>query len=159
MNAKPVKGIPGYYVTKDGKVFSKKGKKTKPVATNTNKDNGYDSVVLYHNGKPHFKYVHQLVADVWTDKPEGKSVVGHKDGDKQNVNADNLEWQDESENTQHAYDKGLAKGATGMANGAAKLSDKDVKAIRNSDATGAKLADLHDIDPSTVSLIRNKKRR
>lgn len=36
--------------------------------------------------------VHRLVALVWLEKPVGANLVHHKDGNKANNDADNLEW-------------------------------------------------------------------
>lgn len=45
--------------------------------------------------------VHRLVADAFIPNPEGKSTVNHKDENKENNCADNLEWMTFAENTQY----------------------------------------------------------
>ena len=158
MKCKPVQGFEREYViSRDGKIFRRHKDSFTSISPATNED-GYKTVVLYKNSKPAFKYIHNLVAAAWVDNPDGKKIANHKDGDKTNSSADNLEWADSSENTQHAYDKGLAVGPKGETNGKAQLTKGQVKKIRSSKQSGAKLADLYGMDPSTISLIKNKKR-
>lgn len=52
--------------------------------------------------------VHRLVCMAFHGLPSGDSkFVNHKDGDKHNNHADNLEWVTRNENLEHSYDAGL----------------------------------------------------
>lgn len=51
--------------------------------------------------------LHRLVASVWCEKPEGATQVNHKDGNKGNNSAENLEWVTASENMEHGVEYGL----------------------------------------------------
>ena len=147
-----------YVVSKDGRVFRILEDGFKEISQATNGD-GYKTVVLYKDSKPYFRYVHILVAQCWVgSSSSSKGYVNHKDGDKTNNAADNLEYADAKENTQHAYDKGLADGPGGEDNGKSKLTKAQVAKIRSSKQTGEELAKLYDVDPATISLIKNKKR-
>ena len=53
--------------------------------------------------------IHRLVAEVFLQNPKKLPIVNHKDGNKLNNKADNLEWCSNKENTQHGYDNGLYK--------------------------------------------------
>ena len=51
--------------------------------------------------------IHRIIATLFCYKPEGCDYVNHIDGDKQNNNANNLEWVTRSSNAKHAYATGL----------------------------------------------------
>ena len=73
--------------------------------------------------------VHRLVAEAFLDNPSDFPQVNHKDGNKQNNSANNLEWCDQSHNMKHAIKTGL-KRLDGAYNPAAKLTTEDVSFIR-----------------------------
>ena len=56
--------------------------------------------------------VHRLVATAFLDKPEGKNIVNHKNGNKKDNRTENLEWVTYAENVQHSVDTGLRKGGS-----------------------------------------------
>ena len=63
---------------------------------------GYKTVTI--NRKQYS--VHRLVALAWVDKVEGKNFVNHKDGNRLNNKASNLEWVTQKENIDKAYENG-----------------------------------------------------
>lgn len=77
--------------------------------------NGYKTVTLYKDGVGKSQRVHRLVAEAFVPNPENKRCVNHKDGDKLNNSADNLEWCTSSENNAHAYRMGLKRPSFGNA--------------------------------------------
>lgn len=121
---KPVKNYEGYYEVSDsGEVRSLdriiadknlkhrflKGKVMKQ-STSYNKERDceeYYVVNLRKNGTMKVSQVHRLVAEAFIDNPDNLPTVNHKDGDKYNNNATNLEWASYSDNNQHALDNGL----------------------------------------------------
>lgn len=109
----PIEGYEDRYeVSNTGKVRSLnyrmtgKKKELKPIM----QGKGYHAVGLCKNGKMKWGKVHRLVADAFIPNPENKREVNHKDGNKQNNHADNLEWSTASENQKHAYRLGLKRG-------------------------------------------------
>lgn len=60
---------------------------------------GYLSITLIKDGKRKNFYVHRLVAEAFIDNPYNKQCVNHKDYDRKNNKASNLEWVTPSENT------------------------------------------------------------
>lgn len=87
-----------YEISKDGKIRNVKSKKFLKQRVNAK---GYVEVsVKAFNVRP----IHRLVAEVWVkntrhkDIPIDELVVNHKDFNKQNNSADNLEWVTQKEN-------------------------------------------------------------
>jgi hypothetical protein len=67
----------------------------------------YLYVQLSIKDRPYHEAVHRAVAKAFIPNPDNKPMVNHKDGDKLNNNACNLEWVTCTENHQHAFDSGL----------------------------------------------------
>lgn len=66
---------------------------------------GYNLVVI--KGKA--LRIHRLVAETFIPNPENKQQVNHKDGNKNNNRAENLEWCTCKENVNHAIKIGVFK--------------------------------------------------
>jgi len=73
--------------------------------------------------------VHHAVAAAFIGpRPSGRQV-NHKDGNRVNNNAANLEYVTAAENTRHAYENGLSLPTAGESHGCAKLSERQVLEI------------------------------
>jgi hypothetical protein len=114
----------------------------------------YPTVSIYgKNAK-----VHTLVATAFLGgKPTDKHEVNHIDGDKANNAVDNLEWVTDSENVLHAFRTGLAISRKGERINTAKLTEDDVRAIRNSTEPGIVLARRYGVSNAQISHIRRRK--
>ena len=88
---KPVLGFEKYYkVNRSGDVLSlRSGTLRVPVP---NPQNGYLTMVLSGRCEKKTVYVHRLVAEAFVENPNGYGFVNHKDENKHNNDASNLEW-------------------------------------------------------------------
>lgn len=67
----------------------------------------YLQVGLWHNGKVKRFLVHRLVAEAFVPNPESKGTVNHKNTNKHDNRAENLEWATQKENVRHAMALGV----------------------------------------------------
>jgi len=112
---KPISGYENIYeVSNVGKVRSVQGKRTeskrhglrsweqREMKLKTDKG-GYKRVTLWKDKKPKDFLVHRLVAIEFCERPEGKNLINHIDGNPSNNVYTNLEWCDYRDNLIHAY--------------------------------------------------------
>ena len=104
MNWKPVAGYEGAYEVSDVGLVRRVGKQPKTLTPGSH---GYYVVSLWQNNKGKAEYVHRLVAIAFVDGDQSLTV-NHKDGDKLNNCASNLEWISKADNTRHQWSTGLA---------------------------------------------------
>lgn len=102
----PIKNFDGYFITREGKVYSKKRNFSSGVRELKQdvSNNGYCRVVLRKNGVPKHVSVHRLVAETFLLKHVTDTEVNHKNGIKTDNRACNLEWCSRSQNAKHAFD-------------------------------------------------------
>lgn len=92
--------------------------------------NGYLNVTLCFDGRRVTRGIHQLVAVAFLgDRPDGKEV-NHKDSNKLNNRAENLEYVTKRQNMDHAIRAGRRWVPHGEACVQTKLSEADVISIR-----------------------------
>ncbi|WP_248914719.1 HNH endonuclease [Pseudomonas moorei] len=88
--AKLMINFPHYAVTADGRIIS--FKRTTPRFLRPATSNGHLYVCLVLDKRNHYTPVSLCVAQAFVRMPEDRSKVRHKDGDRSNCRADNLEW-------------------------------------------------------------------
>lgn len=111
---KDIKGYEGrYQVSNMGNVkslnYNYTGKEKNLRARKPNTYNKYMAIELCKNNKKEVFFIHRLVAEAFIQNFKNLPVVNHKDGNKTNNKADNLEWCSYSSNVRHAYDTKLIK--------------------------------------------------
>ena len=100
-----LKQYPGYKISRDGRIYSKRQK----IIMKTSRTNSYDSLTLVANDGQRKVLVHRLVAMAYIPNERNLPVVNHKDGGPLNNNVENLEWCTHSENSKHASSIGRIK--------------------------------------------------
>ena len=114
------------------------------------------------NGKVKNFFVHRLVAIAFVDNPHNKGFVNHKDCDKKNNHADNLEWVTPKENTHHAWQNGLMTNTVkyGEDHPAAKLTDQQLAEVRERKLPNKELALKFGVSKNAIkSYLYNRKTR
>ena len=143
-----------YAVTRCGEVLS--SRKGWSALSHGVKPEGYAFVGLYGvGGKPKYRMVHRLVAQAFVPNLLGKPEVNHKDGNKLNNHADNLEWATRSENAQHGHDSGLMP--QGCDHHSTKLQPIEVVEIFGAEGRYRDIGERYGVCAQTVCNI--KKRR
>lgn len=123
---------------------------------------GYSVVILQKDGVHKESWrVHRLVAMHFLEKPEGKDVINHKDHNRSNNCVDNLEWCTSKENTAHMHAAGRNYAAFGEENASTRLSDDDVRTIRElaTSTSHRKIAKMYNVSPQHVDRIVSRERR
>ncbi len=96
-----IEGFPGYYISKRGRVFSRRirgkgynlSKEWKELKTRVKKSNGRIHINLCREGyKPITENISRLVALTWIPNPNGYKEVCHKDNNVANNHYKNLYW-------------------------------------------------------------------
>jgi len=111
----------GYLVTRCGRLKKSTGKEL----FGTDKE-GY--VRVYVSGK--LIRLHRIIAQTFVANPKNYTEVNHKDGNKKNNHADNLEWCTRKQNMRHATRIGLHRLGFGEEAIRAKLKQSEVDYIR-----------------------------
>lgn len=150
---RPIEGYEDYLVSEDGDVYSKRRRRVlKPDKGRY----GYN-VIHLSNGKSKAFYAHRLVAKAFIPNPENKPEVNHKDANKINNSASNLEWATRKENNKHSTDNKLH--CFGVKNGRAKLTDSQVREIRQlkGKLSQTEIADMFGVRGITIRKIFENK--
>jgi len=123
---------------------------------------GYLHVRLSRDNKVEIRNVHRLVGKAFLPIDERRPYINHKDGQKDNNMADNLEWCTAKENYAHAVNALGFKAARGFQKPNTKLSLEQVSEIRLLAQTNKQkdIAEMFGVSKSLVSnIVRNNRRK
>lgn len=111
---KKISGSESDYVSNFGNFYQKINGKLKSKKTYRSKS-GYEYISIRYSFKNYKKKrAHRVVAETFLENPNNYDIVGHKNNIKYDNRAENLYWTTISENTQKAYDDGLASNDIGI---------------------------------------------
>lgn len=82
---------------------------TKSKLSGTVLQDGYVQIEVSQRGTSIKCYAHRLVAEAFLENPDNKPEVNHKNRDKADNSAANLEWVTRSENMIHAHATGFRR--------------------------------------------------
>jgi hypothetical protein len=103
-----ISGFPSYFINKKGLVLNIDNSNL--VNWAYSKANKCMTVRLWINNTTKLFYIYRLIAIHFIPNPENKPQVNHIDGNRMNLDINNLEWVTGSENMKHAYKNGLTNG-------------------------------------------------
>lgn len=102
---------------------------------------GYWMAILSFDGKRRGVKIHQLVCSYFNGKrPIDKTMVAHRDGNKENNHKNNLYWATCKENKEDSIRHGTS--VRGERHGSSKLSEAQVRQIKTLVRGGAHVGDL-----------------
>lgn len=115
--------------------------KSKRIIKGYTESNGYVRVKLENKclGGIVRTSIHQLVAEAFIPNPNNLPEVNHKDSERANNCADNLEWVTHAQNMRHAYHDG--KNAKSVSKGLREHSGSTRKRVSNGSSVFCSISD------------------
>ena len=117
-DALPIHGARDHWVDRSGNIYAidhRNQSKRNLIIKSQHSCWGYKYCGIRYDGNDSntSRRVHRLVAEAFVPNPEHLPCVGHKNNIKSDNRVENLYWTTVSENTQKAFDDGLAKNDSG----------------------------------------------
>lgn len=152
---KPIAEFPDYEVSTLGRVRRAnpgRGAQAGRMCTPRPGWGGYPTVTLTKSGTKRF--VHRLVAEAFLGPCPPGHEVHHKNHDRQDPSASNLQYVTRAQNIAHAKQAGRLRRLRGEENPHAKLNEDQVRSIRAEPGTLRAIAAKYGISHRTVERIR-----
>jgi len=125
------------------------------ITTHTAKVDDYLIIRFTRRPRSEARLAHRIIAHHFVPNPENKPQVNHKNGNKEDNRACNLEWSTEKENTEHAFKTGLKDNKKPKRS---RLAETLVLEIFNCPLSLSKAALFYNIPKLTIQAIRTGKR-
>ena len=119
--------VPRYSISNYGRIYDNRDNRYLGYSID---EDGYFMASTYIDDNVKYKKirVHRFELMSFEQMPEDRQISNHKDGNKLNLQLDNLEWTNSIENTRHGWDNDLNHNK-GINNGNGKHSDEVVHRI------------------------------
>jgi hypothetical protein len=156
---KAVKDWPGYFVAKNGHIFSNK-RHGKITRIGFKEAQGYMVARLCKNGIEKDVKIHRLVAEAFLPNPDNKPYVNHKNSIRHDNRIENLEWCTSQENTLHAISNNRQYLPKGEQHAGAKLTEKEVFSIAQRLRNGERvtsIAESYKVSRRAINSIKSGK--
>jgi len=98
----PVKGLPGYHITKNAEIYSEKRGGIRKLSTFPDKKGYMHVTLMRENGTWSPYLIHRLMGIAFIPNPDNKATINHKNGVTGDNRLCNLEWMTHQENHLHA---------------------------------------------------------
>lgn len=152
---KDVEGHPGFKVCDDGTIIGKRGK---PLIGHVDRC-GYKEVLFSENGKTNQYLAHRLIAKAFVPNPDNLDYANHKDGNKLNNAATNLEWCTRSYNIKHSFENGLQRNVTNQYGTFSVLTNDQIDKIKDLHSQGLTDKEISKLIGCSRELIEKKNKK
>ena len=102
------------------------------------------------------QYAHRMSWELHNDRLAGKGHVLHKCDNPTCVNPAHLYLGDQAQNNRDRDERGRHVALRGTHNGMAKLTDSQIREIRDSSLSSIRIAPSFGVDPATIRTIRRR---
>lgn len=107
---KQINNVPqGYFISDHGRIRYKTRFGNEKIKLGGKNKLGYRLLAIGPKDTYKQYYVHALVLENFSNRPDWAECINHKNGIKDDNRLENLEWSTYKQNNQHAYETGLRK--------------------------------------------------